>query len=127
MSDEPTAYPFGRFSDEVPPDGSGERRSDRWVFVLGAVVLAVAGLTWMSQVPDIHWPRVFGVLMALGLGLWVGICLARRQEWHVRAYCLAAGVGGACLAWWFVPTSAGLSLYAAKQEYERQAAELESL
>lgn len=45
----------------------------------------------------------------------------------VRLTWMAAGVGGAVLAWWFVPTYQGPSLWSARREIARQEAELEAL
>jgi hypothetical protein len=78
-----------------------------------------------SELPAGHEPRIVGVLAPTGLGLALGIWLAFKRRWGA---CLASVVGGltlAALAWWFMPTIEGLSLWEANQQAGRLAAELD--
>jgi hypothetical protein len=95
------------------------------VLALGALVAAAVYLG--RQWPPGHVTRVVGVVVPLALGLWAGIWLARRRTGFARLVLILAGGGLAGLAWWFVPTTGGLTLQAAQSERDHLLAELEAL
>src|SRR5205085_2634793 len=66
--------------------------------------------------PRGHGGRVGAAVLSLGLGLGIGILWKGR--WLTRLAGIGAGVGLAAAAWWFVPTSQGLSLWSAHAEAE---------
>lgn len=123
MLDDPQYQPEAQFNGAVD---EAESRPDRWQIVLLAVVFGVAGLVWCAVLPDGHYPRVLGVLGALWFGCWLALSLCRRQDWHVRGYGLALGIGLSTAAWWFMPTTSGQSLWTAQEECKRRIADLEA-
>jgi hypothetical protein len=94
------------------------------VLGIGLVLLAVIAF---AQLPSSHAPRILIALLFIGLGAGAAISTARPWGWRVRLSCLGTGVGLAAVAWWFVPTTEGLSLWSAQREADRLVAELEAL
>jgi hypothetical protein len=93
-----------------------------WLLLIG---LCVAALVLLTNLPSGHGPRIVGVLLPVGLGLLMAITVARR--WGVRLGCVVGGLMLAAVAWWFVPTTAGLSLWSAHRLADRLVTELNEL
>jgi hypothetical protein len=97
------------------------------VLLILGVGLAVLALIAFTQLPVSHGPRILAALLLLGIGTGVAITAVHKGGWRVRLSCLGAGVGLAVLAWWFVPTTGGLSLWSARRGADRLVTELEQL
>jgi hypothetical protein len=91
------------------------------------VGLAILACIAFTQLPFSHTPRILAALLLLGAGIGTAITAMHAGGWRVRLACLGAGASLAVLAWWFVPTTGGLSLWSAQREADRCAAELEKL
>jgi hypothetical protein len=89
--------------------------------------LLLLGVIAFTQLPFSHAPRILSALLLVGLGAGTAISAGRPWGWRLRLSCLGAGVGLAALAWWFVPTTEGLSLWSAQRGADRLAAELEAV
>jgi hypothetical protein len=94
--------------------------------VLG-ISLVLLGAIAFAQLSFSHAPRILSALLLVGLGAGAAISAARPWGWCERLGCLSAGVGLAALAWWFVPTTEGLSLWSAQRGADRLVAELEAM
>jgi hypothetical protein len=94
--------------------------------VLG-IGLVLLGVIAFAQLPSSHAPRILIALLFIGLGAGAALSAARPWGWRVRLFCLGAGAGLAALAWWFVPTTEGLSLWSAQREADHLVTELEAM
>jgi len=107
-----------------PPPGL---RGDQLLVGILFLNLIALGAVAFKLLPRNHVPQIISVVVLLGLGLALGISAARNRSGLFRVVLVLAGLGAAAAAWWFVPTTGGLSLFAAQREAERVTAELESL
>jgi hypothetical protein len=91
-----------------------------WLYVGAAV--SVAGV-WLSvNLPPTNWTRIVGILLPPGVAVLLGIVLGRRR-WAVYLVWLCLAAGLSALAWWFVPTTQGLTFWDAT----RRLAQLEEV
>jgi hypothetical protein len=91
-----------------------------WTLLLVLIVLGLVGGGWLGTS---HLARLFFALLVIGLSAGVALLLAPATRWGVRLAWVLGGLAVAALAWWFVPTSSGVSLFRA----HRYLATLESL
>ena len=89
-----------------PPRGM---RGDRWLVAILWLNLFLLSLIAFNQLPPNHAPQIISVGVLIGLGLTLGISVACTQHWILRVVLGLAGLGAAAPAWWFVPTTGGLS------------------
>jgi hypothetical protein len=108
-----------------PPGQTAPPRRARRVVLAGLLVGLIAA-AWATGrlLPPGHWPRLGAVLLAAGAGIGLALC---RPGWVARGGWVLAGLVVAVGAWWFVPTTAGLSLWQARREAGQQAEALGSL
>jgi hypothetical protein len=109
------------------PQLSEKANEPRSLPVVLGIGLVVMGVIAFAQLPSSHAPRILSALLLFGLGAGAAISATRSWGWHVRLCCLGAGVGLAALAWWFVPTTEGMSLWSAQRGADRLVEELEAL
>jgi hypothetical protein len=81
----------------------------------------------LVTLPGDNVTRIGGTLLPVALGLVVGISATRKSGWVVRLSWVAGGLGLGVLAWWFVPTLTGRSLWSAHQEAKRYRTWLDAL
>jgi hypothetical protein len=89
--------------------------------------LIALGAIAYKLLPQNQLPQIVSIVVVVGLGLVLGISAARNRSWFLRAALVLAGFGAAVAAWWFVPTTGGLSLYAAERAADYLSAELQAL
>jgi hypothetical protein len=89
--------------------------------------LVAVGVIAFKLLPRNQLPQIISVVVLAALGLSLGISAAHNRHWFVRAVIVLLGLGGAAAAWWFVPTTGGVSLYTAQRDAARLCAELEDL
>jgi hypothetical protein len=79
-------------------------------------LLAVLCLDSVGWLQGSHTPR----LLALGasIGVLAGMAFNRRRSWYSRLTWMAASLGFAGIAAWFVPTVHGVSLWSAYRQVE---------
>jgi hypothetical protein len=112
------------------PSARPKRQIGELLFCL--LVLGVIGAAGLYAILESrHAPRIIGGLLPLAVGLLLVFLVARRRRWMARL-CWAVGIlalslGMAALAWWFVPTADGISLWASPEEAERLVMELRAL
>jgi hypothetical protein len=92
-----------------------------WFFLTCGVVILAINL--FINLPPTHRPRVVGVVLPLVVVVALGLTQGRRSRGIVQLLWLVTGVALAFLAWWFVPTSEGLSYWGAT----RRVAKLEAV
>src|SRR5262249_4726235 len=110
-----------------PSEPAQVLRMDQLLLVVLLLNLVALGLIAFKKLPFSQAPQILSVLLLVALGLGAGITWARNRHWVIRLTLVAAGIGLAVAAWWFVPTTGGLSLWMAEQEAGRCLAELENL
>lgn len=120
----PPWQPSWESGPQTPPTGPSPRLK-MLLFLL--LALAVAGVVLASTLPSGHAPRIIGTLLAAGLGLAVAILLARKRSWKVPLAWAVGGLGSAALAWIFVPTTQGLSLWSAHRQAHQLVAALQDM
>jgi hypothetical protein len=102
-------------------------RSDRWLFAILLVNAIAVALIALKKLSWSHAPQIGTVLAVVALGLWLGISAARNWHWMLRLFIVALGLGLGAVAWFVVPTTGGLSVWAGQLEAQRLLTELESL
>jgi hypothetical protein len=98
------------------PLGGRALRPDEITVLLFFVALGLAGAMSLASLPGSHVTRVGAACLSAALGVGAGISLARNRRWPVRVGCVIGGLGLAALAWWFVPTTRGISLWSVQSE-----------
>jgi hypothetical protein len=90
-------------------------------------ILGVVGLMLFALWPSGHGTRVVGVLAPIALALILCLAGDRRRSWAGGLFWIGAAALVSVGAWWFVPTTSGLSLWNAGVEADRHVAELGAL
>jgi hypothetical protein len=113
-------------------DGSSEtpqsaRRLSRAILVLGLGGLILLGTYLFLHWPPAHGLRIAGLMLPLAVGLWAGVALVRHQKGGLGLLVILTGAALGWLGWWFVPTTKGLSFWAAQHERDRLLGELRAL
>ena len=114
-----------RGSPRTPPTPG--LRADLLLLAVLLFNLALVGAVALKKFSISHAPQVGSVFGLMALGLWLGISGARNRHGLLRLSVVAVAVGLSVAAWLFIPTTGGLSWWAAQHEAMRLRAELESL
>jgi hypothetical protein len=86
---------------------------------LAFVVLGVAGILCLDSVGwyrSTHIPRL--AVLGVSAGILAGMAFSRRRSWYRRLSWMAAALAIAGIAMWFIPTTQGVSLWAAYRQIE---------
>src|SRR5688572_26719320 len=86
-------------------------------YLLGALIPTGAVLWWLGslgQLSELHLFRILAILGLLLAGQAIGLWSAKRGRWLTGLCWMSAGLAGAALAWWFCPTTEGLSYWSAR-------------
>jgi hypothetical protein len=94
------------------------------ILLVNLVALGAIAIKYLSLVQA---PQIVCMVVAVGVGLTLGISWARLRHWSIRAALIAGGLVVAAAAWWFVPTFAGINRWTAENEARRLHAELETM
>jgi hypothetical protein len=102
----------------APSKPAAPLRSDQRMVLLVLFLLGTLGLVGLGWLGGAHFPRVAVALLAVAAGAIASISVARRRNGYVRLGWMAAGLAGAALAAWFVPTVHGVSLWSAYRQMD---------
>jgi hypothetical protein len=120
---EQRSMPVPGHPNQIGTPRPGIARLLIWGVLLAGLIIALIAA---AQVPEGHFTRVLAVYLALALAWLAGTALMRKQKWLAGLWWLTGGGIAAVLAWWFVPTTGGVSLWAAQREANRLVAALEA-
>jgi hypothetical protein len=110
--------------EQLPSAAGGPRTLRRLLLLL--LVLGVSVAVAFLRLPAGHAARVWATAAALALGMVLAVA-PRRWNWSVRLAAAVGAVGVAALAWLFVPTAGGLSLWSAHARSEELLDQLHAL
>jgi hypothetical protein len=88
-----------------------------------AILAGLALVVW----PQGHYTRILAAITALAAGGGLALWQVGKRRWFTALAWTGAGAGAAALAWLFVPTTRGLSLWGAAAEADRLTADLVAL
>ena len=110
------------------PAPAGSSGNALGVVLLLGVVLAATPFVLLEQFAGDHFFRFLATLLPVFMGLGLGVVLAGKKRWRGALGFAAAGLAAAAGVWLFVPTTAGLSFWAARQRVrDLQAEQVETL